>query len=256
MPGSAAPGGARRGARVARVNGREKPALIDAPLFARRAGCGRASRRPGRRRSRIPRPGREADLGQVGVVDVAGEDDDRGRRLAALAASRPRRAARAGRAKELAEGGPVVEVDGAPQLLGRPRAASPPQAPSQTRSFQASRWWKPGESRQGTVVAISRWSKSPLGVLDDPVPLLVVDDRARALARAPGRRGSRRRSPGCRRGRGRSSSGSRRRSRRSRSAHSRSTVGRVLRCRAPARRARLRRAPAARGCRGAGRSSS
>ena len=61
----------------------------------------------------------------------------------------------------------MVEVDARGVASPPPRAATPPQAPSQTRSLQASRWWKPGESRKGTVVAISRWSKSPVGLLDD-----------------------------------------------------------------------------------------
>src|SRR5215207_4072313 len=61
-----------------------------------------------------PRAAGEGDLEQVGVVDVAGQDDDRGRRAAALAGAD--RADDLGQPRErLAEGRPVLEVYRSPQ---------------------------------------------------------------------------------------------------------------------------------------------
>ncbi len=72
-----------------------EPGPDRASARARRVGCGTASRRPGRRGCGARRPA-EADIAQVGVMDVAGEDDDRGRRRAPTAACAisPRRSRR------------------------------------------------------------------------------------------------------------------------------------------------------------------
>src|ERR1700750_714671 len=61
------------------------------------------------------------------MVDVAGEDDDRGRRFAALAARYLVQEVAQVR-EGLAEGGPVVEVDFAPQLRRGPGGRLPPGA--------------------------------------------------------------------------------------------------------------------------------
>ena len=93
------------------------------------------------------------------MVHVAREREDRGGRLAAL--PRADLALDLGQALEgLVEGAPVLQVELLAHLLAR-RAASAPQAPPHTASFQASRWCMAGDSSHGSEVAISRWSKPP-----------------------------------------------------------------------------------------------
>ena len=130
--GRAAPGRA-----PAALNGRREAGPDHAPLVARRAGCGRASRPPGRRRSRISASGLKAISAEVGVVDVAGEDDDRGRRLAALARADLSSSSRRRWKENWKEA--QWSKSTARRSFSLPRATSPPQAPSQSRSFQASR---------------------------------------------------------------------------------------------------------------------
>ena len=108
--------------------------------------------------------------------------DDRRRRRAAPARTPTSREQAHHPPERLVERGPVLEVERAPDPLARRRPARSPQAPAQTASFQASTWCSAGTSRNGSVSTSSRWSKSPLRVLGDPLPLLVVDHRARALA--------------------------------------------------------------------------
>ena len=63
------------------VKGREKPILIARRSWlGERVAVGRADRLVDGALAR-PVVASQADLGQVGVVDVAGEDHDRGRRL-------------------------------------------------------------------------------------------------------------------------------------------------------------------------------
>ena len=234
------------------MKGREKPALIARRSFAR-AGCGRASRRPGRSRSRSRLPaGTRSPPGRRGGRRRRGR---RSRRAACRARPSPTSSSSSRSSwKDLPKEAQWSKST-ARRSFSAARAASLPQAPSQTRSLQASRWWKPGESSKGTVVASSRWSKSPLACstihshsssstierspsLEHPAGARVDEDHPRpaeVAAEAPAAAGAGRVRP-------------RRRTRAARWSRGR--------CRGPARRGRLRRAPAARGCRGAGRPSS
>ena len=71
--------------------------------------------------------GPEGDVAEIGMVDVAGEQHDRGRRLAALAGADLFEQLAQALEGEL-EGGPVVEVDGPPQLLAAARDRAAPGA--------------------------------------------------------------------------------------------------------------------------------
>ena len=105
---------------------------------------------------------READLGQIGVVDVAGQHADRRRRLAAAARARPRRS----RSHMRAEGRPGTPASArgrAPGAASRRAAWRPgPTRRRQTTSFQASSQCIAGPMISGSDVPISRWSTSPV----------------------------------------------------------------------------------------------
>ena len=125
-----------------RVAVRRADGLVDRRLavrLARPASRPRRGRRGGRPRP-APRPRRAWPPRRPGG-DVAEQ-----------VAQRP---------EGVGEAAPVVEVDGPPQLLRLAAPPASPWAPSQTFSFQASSRSRPGERSQGTVVATSRWSKSP-----------------------------------------------------------------------------------------------
>ena len=188
------------------------------------------------------------------MVDVAGEDDDRGRRLAALAGGDL--AQEVAQLREgLAEGGPVVEVDFAPQLLARPGGRLAPGAVAELLvpglEPVEGGGEEPGDGgadQQVVEVARSRARRSsptprrrrsPAGPPPAPAPARESMKIARVRPKsrqklqrvpAPSRLDPVR--PGEELLLGRSG------------------------CRAPAGRGRPRRARAARGCRGAGRSSS
>ncbi len=68
-------------------------------------------------------------------------------------------------------------------------AASEPQAPAQTASFQASTKCRPRPRKTGSDVPSSRWSKSPVRPALDARPLLLVHHRAPGRVQlAPGAR--------------------------------------------------------------------
>ena len=170
-------------ARAAALNGRAEPGPDGArSLRVERVAVGRADRLDDG--ALDPSLGPEADLAQIGVVDVPGEDRDRGRRAAPLA-----RADLLEQFAEAVEGESGRRPNGRSRPLAaaslRPGRPSFPSAPSQTRSFQASSWWKPGESRYGTVVRDHQVVEVAVAVLDDPVPHLVVEHRAPLLGQHP-----------------------------------------------------------------------
>ena len=93
--------------------------------------------------------------------------------------------------ERLAERRPVLEVQAAAQLLADCLAAEAPHAPAHTASFHASRKCMPWPSSTGSVVADDEVVVAADEALADPVPLVVVDHRAPAVARGRARRASR-----------------------------------------------------------------
>ena len=138
------------------------------------------------------------------------------------------------------------------------RAAPPsrPQAPLQTDSLHGLDVVQARREQERDPTCRSARGRSRRGVLGDPVPLLVVEDRAPALLEHAAGPRVHDDQAGARRGRGRSSRARPRllvggRARRTRAGSRLASSS----PRAPARRARARRARAATGCRCAGRSS-
>ena len=61
------------------------------------------------------------------------------------------------------------------------RAATLPQRPSQTASFHASRWWIPVRHEDGQRARDHEMVEGAQRMVDDPVPLLLVDHLATAV---------------------------------------------------------------------------
>ena len=174
-------------------------------------------RRRRRRRARAARPtsapglrAREPDRAPLVVVERvaerrAGRLVDGGAHARRRAGSRPRRGRRGGRRptarrstparvpssplptvaherhdalERRPERGPVLEVDAPGGASRRPAPPARPRRrcrpPRSTPRGSAA----PGASRNGSDVPISRWSKSPVRVLLEPLPLLRVEHRA------------------------------------------------------------------------------
>src|ERR687887_2291369 len=117
--------GARERATHTRAGTREAEVDAAALLGAERVAEGRAGRLPDVRRDTAAL--RERDLGEVGVVHVAREDDDRARRGPA-----PPRAdvaqQRAHALERTLERRPVLEVGALADLLPHPRGGAAPRA--------------------------------------------------------------------------------------------------------------------------------
>ena len=135
-----------------------------------------------------PEPGREADLGQVGVVDVAAEstqivDGASPRRPAPTSVSRSHM-----RRNESCHAGQCSRSSSWRSFSASFLTALP-QAPSATTSLQASSQCIAGPMNSGSDVPISRCSTSPEACSLDPAPLVGVDHRAVArVEHAPGAR--------------------------------------------------------------------
>ena len=132
-----------------------------------------------------PGVGTELDLGEVGVMDVAGEDR-RSRPAPCLGdRSRPPRAASRRRWNENWNAAQWSKSTARrrrslPRATGRaPGAVAEPLVPG-LEVVEA--WVRAG---RGPWSPIRRWSKSPLDVIDDPVPHLVVEHRAPLLRQHP-----------------------------------------------------------------------
>ncbi len=128
----------------------------------------------------------EVHLGQVAVVDVAGEDR-LPRREGRRPSVRPQPTERSRwvrSVKDLWKAGQCSRstswrIDSPILAAGRP------QAPAQTASLPASRWCRPGPRRKGSEVPKRRWSKSPVAFSSIQAHSSVVEHGAVAFLEYP-----------------------------------------------------------------------
>ena len=185
MPGSGAPAETGQGAGHGGERTRE-PGLDDRPLFrVERVAVGRADRL----HDGALDPGvfLEPDVAQVGVVDVAGEDRDRGRWPCRASPSPPLRAARAG--ARTRTGRTPSGRSRPPGAASRCPARRAPPLPVAEPLVPGLQVMEAGREQVGHRGADQQVVEVAAAVVDDPLPDLVVEDRAPLLGQDPGRAG-------------------------------------------------------------------